>query len=434
PAVPLNRADEEYVSGRMTQAEILEKYGLHQQALEQVREVTAKFPGHVPAQEKLVLLEREGGTAEGLSRALVAVALARRAAGDADGARQACAEASRIGPLEPATLTMLAQLGLIDRARPTAARAAVVPPAPSREPRPAPAPAAFRPAAAGRDDTLFIDFDAMDDEDAATPAEPSPKHTTAPPPPGVTTPPAAADQPDPASEVVAEVERLLAVGETAEAERRLVALETLGWAADAARSLRQRIDAAKASMISRSSLVDSDLADDDDLSAITAALESELFADEMTALDAEPESEQSLEEVFAAFKQHVDREVGSEDYRTHYELGIGYKEMGLMDEAIAAFEQAVRSPEFGRDAYAMLAVCHRERDDLEAAARCYREAIARPGSDPETVKHLRYDLADVLLIAGDRAGALVQLRGVLGADPTFRDVRQRVAELESLAS
>lgn len=113
PAVPLNRADEEYVSGRLTQTEILEKYGLREQALQQVREVTEKFPGHVAAQQKLVELLREGSSPKQMQNALVALALARRAEGDGSGAKAVCGEAVAIGPLDDATNRMLAQLGLV---------------------------------------------------------------------------------------------------------------------------------------------------------------------------------------------------------------------------------------------------------------------------------------------------------------------------------
>ena len=41
-----------------------------------------------------------------------------------------------------------------------------------------------------------------------------------------------------------------------------------------------------------------------------------------------------LEEIFANFKDSVDKEVGSEDYNTHYNLGLAYMEMELFEDAI----------------------------------------------------------------------------------------------------
>ena len=37
-------------------------------------------------------------------------------------------------------------------------------------------------------------------------------------------------------------------------------------------------------------------------------------------------------QIFSAFKERVQEEVGSEDHRTHYDLGIAYQEMGLVRE------------------------------------------------------------------------------------------------------
>jgi tetratricopeptide (TPR) repeat protein len=170
---------------------------------------------------------------------------------------------------------------------------------------------------------------------------------------------------------------------------------------------------------------------DDDLSTITAALESELFADEDEAVVPEAQSEQSLEDVFSAFKKHVAEEVSTDDFQTHYDLGIAYKEMGLMDEAIGEFHVAVKSSEMNREASIMLAICHRERREINDAAEWYRRALQAPGGDPESSAELRYELAEVLLEAGEVEQALEAFRALLDADPGYRDVRERIEQLEA---
>src|SRR6185503_9075637 len=42
----------------------------------------------------------------------------------------------------------------------------------------------------------------------------------------------------------------------------------------------------------------------------------------------------SVEEIVASFKQGVAENLSPEDYDTHYIVGIAYREMGLIDEAI----------------------------------------------------------------------------------------------------
>ena len=80
PAVPLSAADEEFVSGHLTEAEVLQKYGLATEALQRLRAVTGRFPGHVEAQNRLATLIRSQGNREELAVVLVELALARRAA------------------------------------------------------------------------------------------------------------------------------------------------------------------------------------------------------------------------------------------------------------------------------------------------------------------------------------------------------------------
>jgi len=494
PAVPLNRADEEYVSGRLTQTEILEKYGLREQALQQVREVTEKFPGHVAAQQKLVELLREGSSPKQLQNALVALALARRAEGDSGGAKAVCGEANAIGPLDDATSRMLAQLGLVGMPESSPVEAPVSIPVVEPEPQelvvesasaePVIEPVAAMPApqvvagheaapmevsvASGHDGVVLIDFDADDQEEEGEEQAPEAapvatqdslapvvvEETFAAEPVAVEETvgdvtsedgPAEERATAPGEDVLEEISGLIDGGKVVEARRRLDALETLGWVSERLTEFKLKLELLEveqggpaqpdpsAPVFSADEAIE-DIVDDDDLSAITAALEGELFADEAQLVSAEPESEQSLEEVFAAFKEQVDREVDDDDYRTHYDLGIAYKEMGLIEEAIAQFDQAVRSPEFGREAYTMLALCHRQRDELDAAARCYRQAIDRSASDGEALNSLRYELAELLLNTGDRAGALDEFRHLQEADPTFRDVQDRVADLESCPS
>jgi tetratricopeptide (TPR) repeat protein len=168
----------------------------------------------------------------------------------------------------------------------------------------------------------------------------------------------------------------------------------------------------------------------DELSAMAAALEEELFAEGESLLPEEP-AQESVEDIFAAFKARVREHVADEDYRMHYDLGIGFKSMGLLDEAISAFEHAVNSPELHREACTMIAVCHHERGEREQAADWYRKAIDAAVDAGDVLSRLRYDLAEVLLEAGDARGALDQFRDVLETDPSYRDVQGRIRTLET---
>ena len=49
--------------------------------------------------------------------------------------------------------------------------------------------------------------------------------------------------------------------------------------------------------------------------------------------------------MLSAFKQGIEKTVAEEDFQTHYDLGVAFKEMGLLDEAIGEFQKALRAPE-----------------------------------------------------------------------------------------
>jgi hypothetical protein len=171
------------------------------------------------------------------------------------------------------------------------------------------------------------------------------------------------------------------------------------------------------------------LGDDEDLRAIAEALESELFESEEEVAP-EEESVQDMDRVLSTFKERISEEVAEDDHRTHYDLAIAYKEMGLVDEAIREFQVAAASRELHRDACTMVAVCYRDQSQHDKATRWYRQALESSSNADDSRNELRYDLAESLLEAGDARAALEEFRELFEVDPEFRDVNGRVSELE----
>jgi tetratricopeptide (TPR) repeat protein len=416
PAVPLSRADQEFVSGRLTGAELVQGYDLPQKALEQVEEVTARFPGHLGAQGQRVQLLREADAPPAaLADALTRFALALRAGGRHDDARAAAEEAVALGSLSAEALQALERAGLTGGApgAPACAKA-------SR----APETAVVVPGGG-----TIVDLGP-----AAAPDPPSGQSSRRTRTPG--------------SDIIAEVRALIAKGSNEEALRRIEALRQLGYASPdldvlakagrrparpAAAAPRVEVtvgfdDGPEAEEPAPSAAIPAAGAADD-LGSIAAALDGVLFDEVQVPVAPETDEERSLDEVVASFRSQVAQQVEQEDHRTHYDLGIAYKGMGLVDEAIEAFLLASRSTGLRAEACNMLALCHRERGEIADAVRWYREALG--GVDGRGIRcDLRYDLAEALLEAGDAEAALVEFRDLLRADPTFRDVSARVADLE----
>ena len=87
-----------------------------------------------------------------------------------------------------------------------------------------------------------------------------------------------------------------------------------------------------------------------------------------------------LADIFKEFKKGVDKQLGQEDYDTRYNLGIAYKEMGLIDEAIAEFQLAARTRGRLLECSSMLGICFMDKGMPKLAIEVVREGTegARP--------------------------------------------------------
>jgi tetratricopeptide (TPR) repeat protein len=145
-----------------------------------------------------------------------------------------------------------------------------------------------------------------------------------------------------------------------------------------------------------------------------------------------PEGEASLEEIFREFKKGVEQQLSAEDYETHSNLGIAYKEMGLIDEAIAEFQLASKDPGRAVECCSMLGLCFLEKGMPQLAIKWYRKGLeARDIKETETMG-LLYDLAGVYQSTGDMDNAYRTFLDVYGLDAGFRDVAEKVRELEAV--
>lgn len=144
--------------------------------------------------------------------------------------------------------------------------------------------------------------------------------------------------------------------------------------------------------------------------------------------------DKDLEEIFYEFKRGVEQQLGDEDYETHYNLGIAYKEMGLINEAISEFQLSARDPARFMDACSMLGMCYYEAGRHKLAINEFRKGLADPGHSEEDYLGLRYDLGLAYEAGGFKGEALETFREIVQIDPAFRDAQTRVAEIEKALS
>jgi tetratricopeptide (TPR) repeat protein len=137
----------------------------------------------------------------------------------------------------------------------------------------------------------------------------------------------------------------------------------------------------------------------------------------------------SLADIFKEFQKGVDKQLGKEDYETRYNLGIAYKEMGLVDEAIAEFQLAAKDETRLLECASMLGICFVEKGMPKLAVKWFEKGMSAPGRSEDEYKGIRYDLGDALEQADEPEQALASFEEVYGQETTFRDVAQRIERL-----
>jgi tetratricopeptide (TPR) repeat protein len=143
-----------------------------------------------------------------------------------------------------------------------------------------------------------------------------------------------------------------------------------------------------------------------------------------------------LAEVFAEFKEEMGDVEEVEDIESHYNLGIAYKEMGLVDEAISEFQKVSKAAEHQKahsqlfQACTLLGLCFLDKGHPQIAVRWYERALKAPGVDEEGALALRYDMGVAHEQAGNRKAALDCFMEVYGVNVDYRDVGDRIRELQ----
>ncbi|MGH9361663.1 MAG: tetratricopeptide repeat protein, partial [Thermoanaerobaculia bacterium] len=426
--------DIEFVSERLTEAEVFVKYGLIDKAVEQVRVVLKRFPRCIAARLKLSDIHRDNGDTDAAVRECVQAALLYRQQGAGPKAQEILQEAPSMGgsaamqALVRKALGDEAGVGLEEEAPPPAApprpAAGKLASAKAAAPRPTPLPStepaetpelelelAPDPSEAG--DELQLDLSPEPLEEASTlrsAAEESLQIEIE-----------AGSDTGPSEQELKEVDFYLEQGLEDEARALLHTLRTRAPGSPEVTGRMARLGkgrapagraAAPAAPSGANILADIERELNESLEMVPegkpAGGSSEFFdlasdldeslLETQTAVEADPdlaggEDEHSLEEIFKAFKKGVEQQVDSGDYETHYNLGIAYREMGLVEEAIGEFQIASKDPRRLLECCSMLGLCFKEKGMTNLALKWYQKGLESPQKDEEKRNGLKYDLA-----------------------------------------
>lgn len=160
---------------------------------------------------------------------------------------------------------------------------------------------------------------------------------------------------------------------------------------------------------------------------------SSILGDDETAGPAIDDMDEDVLGIFDEFKKGLAQEIADEDASTHYDLGIAYKEMGVVDDAIKEFQVASRDPKFFTQSTTMIGICQMSTGRYEKAIEAFSAAIMKADPSKDTWWSLKYDLATAYEISGKKTEAFEIYRDVYNWDVTFREVAKKYEALKGIA-
>jgi tetratricopeptide (TPR) repeat protein len=137
-----------------------------------------------------------------------------------------------------------------------------------------------------------------------------------------------------------------------------------------------------------------------------------------------------VEEVFAKFKEGVKQQVSESDSETHYDLGVAYREMGLMKDAISEFDLAAKDPYRECVCFSMIGMIHRELGELEQAIESLIRGLHAERKTVDQELSIYYELGCIYELKGNPREALYYFQKVSNRDPNFRDVANRIRAIQ----
>jgi tetratricopeptide (TPR) repeat protein len=167
-----------------------------------------------------------------------------------------------------------------------------------------------------------------------------------------------------------------------------------------------------------------------DIAASLDAIET-LGGQPVTAASTFEQSSQQVdvEEVFSKFKEGVAKQISLDDAQSHYDLGVAYKEMQLLDDSVREFDLAARDPKRECMCRAMIGQIQLERGNINEAIDAFMRGLHAQVRTPDQEMMLSFEVGSAYELKKMPKEALSYYQRVLRRDPSYRDVQERVRRL-----
>lgn len=160
---------------------------------------------------------------------------------------------------------------------------------------------------------------------------------------------------------------------------------------------------------------------------MTADMSAELPTELPGSVDAAPTAAGDPAGTFEMTRKGViEKGVTAEDFETHYDLGIAYKEMGLLDDAINEFRIVMKDPAREVQCHLMIGLCFLEKGMQTDAIGQFKKGLYVEGITEREALSMYFELGQAYERLNDPREALYYYEKVMKRDPNFRDVQSRV--------
>ncbi|MGB8331565.1 MAG: tetratricopeptide repeat protein, partial [Polyangiales bacterium] len=129
-----------------------------------------------------------------------------------------------------------------------------------------------------------------------------------------------------------------------------------------------------------------------------------------------------VETVFEQFKAGVAAQVSDDDSDTHFDLGIAYKEMGLLADARREFQVAMSDPRRRCLCWTMIGLIYMEEGRPRDAIEAFQSGLESPEKTADESVGLHYELAMACESGGLTDQARLHYEFVFLREPKFREV------------
>lgn len=160
------------------------------------------------------------------------------------------------------------------------------------------------------------------------------------------------------------------------------------------------------------------------------AAPADLTEEEVQQVQPQTIVDSDVKDIFKQFKESFAKSIDDKDSETHYNMGIAYKEMGILEDAIKEFQISLKDPKRERQSISMIALCHIDMGNYPEAVKEFNKIISVMAPDDEAYLDIAYDLATAYMKNKEYDNALKLFVEIHTKDSGFRDAAQQIESLK----